>query len=111
MTATPNEAHIGITESVFRQVNEGIAETAELFEADETEFVCECADLECKHRVEATLDEYEEVRSDGTHFLIVEGHEEPGFERVVKRRRGYAIVEKFRDRLAALVRRSNPRTP
>lgn len=111
MTTTPSEARIGITQSVFRQVNEGIAETAELFDATKTDFVCECADLECQHRVEATLEEYEEVRSDGTHFLVVEGHEEPGFERIVKRRRGYAIVEKFRRRLAALVRRSNPRTP
>jgi hypothetical protein len=104
------EARIARTESVFRHVNERIAETVERFDSDEADFVCECADAECHERIETTLGEYEEARADGTHFLVAEGHEEPGYERVVKRRRGYLIVEKFRRGLAAAVRRNNPRT-
>ena len=56
---------IARTESLFREVNERIAESAERFEADETKFVCECADPTCTQRVEATLDEYERVRETG----------------------------------------------
>jgi hypothetical protein len=42
-------------ESLFREVNERIAESAERFDADETKFVCECADPTCTNRVDATL--------------------------------------------------------
>lgn len=104
-----DEARIARTESVFRHVNERIAETVEGFETDETVFVCECSDPDCQHRLEVPLDTYEEVRAEGTRFIVAEGHEEPGYERVVKKRRGFAIVEKFTRRLAALVRRTNPR--
>ena len=103
------EARIARTESAFRHVNERIAETAESFDTDETVFVCECADPDCQHRLEVPLDTYEQVRADGTRFIVAEGHEEPGYERVVKKRRGYAIVQKITRQLAALVRRSNPR--
>jgi len=58
------------TESLFRDVNERIAESAEGFNAESTEFVCECSDAGCADRVETTLDEYEEVRSDGATFLL-----------------------------------------
>lgn len=103
------EARIARTESVFRHVNERIAETAERFDTDEAEFVCECADAECHERIETTLEQYEEARSDGTQFLIAEGHEDDGYERVVKRRPGYVIVQKIRRGLAQAVRRKDPR--
>lgn len=109
MKPTTEEARIARTETVFRHVNEGILETAERFGSDETEFVCECADADCQNRLEVPLDEYDEVREDATHFLIADGHEEPGYERVVKQQRGYAIVKKFTRGLAAAVRRTDPR--
>ena len=67
------------TESLFRGVNERIAETAERFDGAGlgVSFVCECGDLACTDRVHATSREYEEVRSDGAQFLMVEGHVEP----------------------------------
>jgi hypothetical protein len=106
---TPDETQIARTELVFRHVNEGIAETAEFFGSKETEFVCECADPECQHRLEVPLNHYEEVRADGAQFLVANDHEDPDYERVVKRRRGYAIVKKLGRGLTALVRRSDPR--
>ena len=45
------------TEALFRDVNERIAESAQRFEAEATQFVCECADPHCTHRLEVTLDE------------------------------------------------------
>lgn len=110
MKPTSEEARIARTESVFRYVNEGIAETADSFGSKKTEFVCECADPECRHRVELPLDQYEEVRADSTQFLVAEGHDEPNYERVVERRGGHAVVKKLGRALAAMVRRSDPRT-
>jgi hypothetical protein len=103
------ETRIAETESAFRHVNERIAETAEALDSDATVFVCECADADCQHRLQVPLDEYEEVRTESTHFIVAKGHEESGYERVVEKRSGYAIVEKFKRRLAAMVRRSDPR--
>jgi hypothetical protein len=106
---SPEEARIARTESVFRHVNERIAETVEQFDLDETLFVCECADHACHHRVEVPLDTYEEVRENPTRFIVADGHEEPGFERVVSQRRGFAVIEKITRRLRTMVRQSDPR--
>jgi hypothetical protein len=97
------------TEAIFREVNEAIAKTAESFEAEEADFVCECADPDCAHRVTATLEAYEQVRADGTHFILVPGHDVPAVERIIHRGHGYDVVEKFSNVLARNVRRFNPR--
>ena len=64
-------SRIARTEALFRDVNERIAEGAERFDAQEAEFVCECADVECTDRVEATLYDYEHVRADGARFIPI----------------------------------------
>lgn len=104
-----DEAKMARTESAFREVNEAIAKTAERFESVEADFVCECADPECAHRITADLVDYEEVRAEPTHFLIAPGHDEPRIERVVERNSDYTVVEKFGETVAAIVRRLNPR--
>lgn len=107
---TEQEVRIAQTEALFRDVNERIAESAERFAADSTEFVCECSDQACTERVAATLDEYEEVRADGTRFLLSPGHEDMRVERVVKlRAKRHAVVEKVNAVVARTVRRLNPR--
>jgi hypothetical protein len=104
------EVRIAQTEALFRDVNERIAESAERFDARDAEFVCECADPACAERVPVTLEQYEEVRSDGTHFLLSPGHELPELERVVKRpHRRSVVVEKFNAVVARTARRLNPR--
>ena len=102
---------IARTESLFREVNERIAETAERFDADTTKFVCECADPECTHRVEATLEEYERVRQDGTTFLLVNGHEDERIEAVVREDGDRAVVAKRHPLVARLARKLDPRAP
>jgi hypothetical protein len=104
------EVQIAQTEALFRDVNERIADSAGRFNARDAEFVCECADPACAERVPATLDQYEDVRSDGAHFLLAPGHELPEVERVVKRpQRRSVVVEKFNSVVARTVRRLNPR--
>jgi hypothetical protein len=97
------------TESLFRNVNERIAASAERFEADRTQFVCECADPNCTHRVEATLNEYEAVRADGATFMLAPGHAHDDIERVLEDRGRFHIVEKVQKTVRATVQRLNPR--
>jgi hypothetical protein len=97
------------TEALFRDVNERIAESAELFDAGETEFVCECSDPSCTHRVSATLTEYEEVRDDPARFVLVPGHEQKDIERVVSDRGRFRIVEKMQAAVRRIVIGRNPR--
>ena len=100
---------IARTESLFREVNEHIAESAERFDADETKFVCECADPTCTHRVEATLEEYERVREDGATFLLVNGHEDERVEAVVRADGDRAVVSKRHAFVAPLALELDPR--
>ena len=103
------EVRIAKTEALFRDVNERIAETSERFDADEAEFMCECADPGCAERLEVRLDEYEGVRADGTTFLLNPEHVEPRVERVVRKGRRYAVVEKFDRVVAGIARQLDPR--
>ena len=101
---------IARTEALFREVNERIAESAERFDATETNFVCECADPKCTHRVGATLEEYERVRDDGDTFLLVPGHQDERIEAVVKNSDDHAVVEKQHPVARKLVLELDPRS-
>jgi hypothetical protein len=103
------ELKIARTESLFRDVNERIAETSDRFDAQEAEFMCECADPGCAERLEVALDDYEDVRSDATTFLLNPEHVEPDVEQIVRERHGYAVVKKVDDAVARIVRQLNPR--
>lgn len=103
------EERIAEIESLFRDVNEHIAETAERFDADRASFYCECDDSSCYERVEVPLDDYEEVRGESTHFIVRAGHENERFERILVRQGRYAIVEKVHRAVAAIVARLDPR--
>jgi hypothetical protein len=101
---------IARTESLFRDVNERIAEVAERLGSDDAEFVCECADAGCGERLEAPLNEYQRVREDGARFLVAPGHEVPQYEHVVRRHGDHQVVAKNKDpRLARAARELDPR--
>jgi hypothetical protein len=100
----------GRTEAAFREVNERIADNARRFESGETKFICECADVHCTERVDATLEEYERVRADGATFLLAPGHRDATIERLVLQRPRFHVVEKVNAGARAIVRALNPRT-
>jgi hypothetical protein len=102
------EARIARTESLFRNVNERIAESAQRTESEEAAFVCECRDTGCTEKVKAPIEAYEDVRSDGAQFLLIPGHEDERVERVVAEKRRYSVVRKL-DRIGAFARRLDPR--
>jgi hypothetical protein len=103
------ETKLAETEVLFREVNEGIAAAAERLEAGEALFVCECSDMSCTHRIEAQLEDYEAVREHPARFILAPGHEAAAFERVVRRKRGYWVVEKVEATMRRVVQRLNPR--
>jgi hypothetical protein len=107
--ANPEDQRVARTESLFRDVNERIAETASRFLSEDAFFVCECADAECTERVTASLDEYESVRDDGAQFLLAKGHELEEAERVVERHRRFNVVRKVKPAIRRVVERLNPR--
>jgi hypothetical protein len=88
-------------ESLFREVNERIAELGEKAEAwspDGTiDFLCECGeDGGCGMRVRVPLEVYERVRSQDDRFVVRPGHETPEIERAVTWTDDYVVVDKIR---------------
>jgi hypothetical protein len=104
-----DQAEMARTESAFREVNEAIASTASRFDAEETDFICECADPDCADRMTVELEDYEEVRSEATHFLLAPGHHEPEVERLVERTGEFDVVDKHAPVAAQIARALNPR--
>ena len=104
-----DEAEMARTESAFREVNEAIANAASKFQAEETDFVCECADPDCAHRMTVELEDYEDVRAEPTQFLLAPGHGEPDVERVLERTDEFDVVDKVEPTAAAVARALNPR--
>lgn len=102
---------VGRNEVIFREVNERLRELGEgLTLGAAAEFVCECADTSCTDRIELPLSEYERVRSDPKWFVLLPGHEEPDYERVIDERDDYLIVEKLPGGPAGIAIRDDPRS-
>jgi hypothetical protein len=96
------EERLAKNEVLFRVLNEniqGIAST--LGGGAPFEFICECATSGCFERLSLSLDDYERVRADGTHFLVATGHEDIEVEQVVQVRETYVVVAK--DGVAGIV--------
>ena len=101
-----------LNEAMFREGDERMNAWPESREADPAEellFLCECADPDCRRHVSLTTQEYEAVRANTMHFLIVSGHERPNAERVIRESDRYAVIEK-NDDVRAIVERTDPRT-
>lgn len=106
----PAADRLARTEALFRAVNERIAETAERSDAEEADFVCECTDPGCTHRIELPLDEYDGVRSDPTAFVVADGHEDERIESTVESDGEVAVVRKRGPEVEQMVRKLDPRT-
>ena len=89
---------IGLNEALFRQVNERIQEVSEKLGPVEEEagyqILCECGDRDCTEQLAIDPDQYEQVRSDPTLFIVARGHIAPDVEGVTADRGAYQIVRK-----------------
>lgn len=90
------ERRIGLNEAVFREANERIRDVNETFATltDKLVLVCECGDGTCAEKISMTPDEYEAVRRESAHFVIVPGHEIPDVEEVIAHHDQYSVVSK-----------------
>ena len=102
------EQRLAKNETFFRETNESLQETAIARGAEHADFICECSARGCVERLPITLGEYEKVRMDGDHFIVVVGHENPAIERVVQAHDGYLVVEKL-GAAGDIARESDPR--
>jgi hypothetical protein len=95
-------------QALWREVNERIRAVAET--SARTEFLCECADLDCTETLNLTVAEYERIRSSGVRFPIAIGHDFPEVENVAEENEGYVVVEKI-GLAAAEAEKLDPRSP
>jgi hypothetical protein len=106
---TPSrEERVAKNETLWREVNERIREVTR-YNGD-VEFLCECGDPTCAQPIGMSLGEYEAVRNDPTHFLVVPGHVIPDVERVVDTNTRYEVVAKRAGEPAAIAIESDPRS-
>lgn len=68
--------HAPRQEALIREVNERIREVSAGY--DPFEVVCECPRAECRHMLEVSVAEYDEVRLEPSTFLVAPGHEPAG---------------------------------
>jgi len=102
------DERIAKNETLWREVNERIRDVTK-YEGD-VEFLCECGDPTCAEPIAMSISEYEEVRSEATHFLVVPGHVIPDIEHVVDSNDRYEIVAKRAGEPAAIAIENDPRS-
>jgi hypothetical protein len=105
------QQRVAKNEALFRRVNERIEEINEALAGEsESDFLCECGNDDCTAPVSLTLSEYEEVRSNPTHFLIAPGHDVIDLERVIRETDRYAVVKKFAGEAERIAVETDPRS-
>jgi hypothetical protein len=106
------DERLGLNEALFRDVNERLQELGEAFGAngERTDFICECGDPACTERISLTLREYEQVRSEATHFAVRPGHVDATIEVVVSETDRYSVVEKRDPDSVRVVEKLDPRS-
>ncbi len=93
--AQSREERLALNEAMFRAGNERMAQWEERHLGEEhEEYFCECADAECREKIRLTFTEYEDVRRNSLHFVIVAGHEVPKIETVIEEHDGWSVIEK-----------------
>jgi hypothetical protein len=109
---TDQDERIARNEALFRLVNERVRDLAgqsAIEAAKSVAFVCECGRPGCAESLLVPLADYERVRADPTHFVVVPGHATADVERVVERHEGYDVVRKH-DEEAQIAIKTDPRS-
>jgi hypothetical protein len=96
---------------LFREVNERIEAVNRAIDGTgEADFICECGDDTCTRPISLTLAEYEEVRSNPTHFAVAHGHVEIDVESLIAHFAGYSVVEKGDGAAEQIALQTDPRS-
>jgi hypothetical protein len=107
------EARAAKNESRFREINERIERANEGFDFAFTvdTWICECTNEACAVRLQLSVEEYEDIRSDGTCFLVAPSkrHVCRDIESVTTRCDRYWVVKR-NGQAGKLAERADPRT-
>ena len=104
------EKRMARNEAASREINERIEEAYQGEPpANRIDIVCECARITCDAAIDITLDEYEHVRKDARHFVILPEHFVGDIERIVFENDRFAVVAKREGVPADVARDENPR--
>jgi hypothetical protein len=94
MEVSPNERLIA-SQAAFRAANERLAGVAGRGPADRiVPFLCECADDECRGRVNMSVPEYRAIHDDRDRYATLRDHATADGEEVIERRELFDIVQK-----------------
>jgi hypothetical protein len=78
-------ANLRYVPAIYRKVNDQIRRLQERSPLPGyTPFICECSRPDCGVGIEATLDEYSDVRADSTHFMLSHRHLDVEIERIIQ---------------------------
>lgn len=80
------------TQRTFRQANERLQELADVLEGSRIPFLCECPDLSCLGRIEATIAEFELIHENDDCFFVIPGHRRLDAQSVTGRTERYEVV-------------------
>jgi hypothetical protein len=95
-------------QSLLREANERIAALEGRPPSLLFEWLCECCLDGCDATVSLSTDEYRDVRSHATRFVVESGHVDQAVERVVSATDRYEVVEK-QERAAEVAAHFDPR--
>jgi hypothetical protein len=81
---------------LFRDANERFEELIEarVDGRGPVPFLCECADLDCRGRIELTTSDYDAAHLEARQYVIVPGHSTIEGEEVVEDNGDYLVVRK-----------------
>lgn len=110
-STSSSENNLTENEMVFRNLNEGAHKSLEqlkrMAKEDGQEYLvhdtdtpmhyyCECADENCHKRLVIKPSEYTRIHSNRKHFIVSKEHDIPSIEKIVGKKAGYYIVEKYK---------------
>ena len=92
-----DEKRAALNQAVARDANETVEDLAVAWDppADPIDIRCECSHADCRVTLRVAVSEYEAVRDDPRHFLVLPDHVDERIDRVVGSVRSYALVEKI----------------
>ena len=105
-----DEKRAALNQAVARDANETVDDLAGAWDppADPIDIHCECARTDCRETLRVSVAEYESVRDDPRHFLVVPEHVDERIDRVIGSVRSYALVEKVGE-AASVAEETDPR--
>jgi hypothetical protein len=92
------------TQSLFREINDRVAELSANRASSPPRFICECLRVDCSATIALSLQEYAKVRSDPARFIVLAGHEDAQVQNVLERRGVCLVVRNVTSTMSQLPR-------